>query len=147
MKSRTTDHVPEAHIDLTPMIDTVMILLIFFMVTTNLHRQESDMSFALPGLAAQSEAVEIPDEQIIEIQADGNVMLNDLVYDKPGDLDMPQLVETLVRFRVSAEANRVPAMITIDPAGTVKQQRVVDVLNACAVAQISNVTFAVSEEE
>jgi biopolymer transport protein ExbD len=38
-------------------------------------------------------------------------------------------------------------MITIDPAGTVKQQRVVDVLNACSAAQISNVTFAVSEEE
>ena len=146
MKVKTAHHVPEAHIDLTPMIDTVMILLIFFMVTTNLHRQEADMSFALPGVAAQSEPVEIPDEQIIEIQADGQVMLNDLVYDKVGDLDMPQLVDTLKRFRASADANRVPAMITIDPAPTVRQQRVVDVLNACAAAMISNVTFAVEEE-
>ena len=146
MKIKMSSHVQEAHVDLTPMIDTVMILLIFFMVTTNLHRQEADVSFALPGVAAQEEAVEIPDEQIIEIHSDGNVMLNDLVYDKPGESDMPQLVETLVRFRQSAEASRVQAMITVDPDVNVIHQRVVDVLNACASARISNVTFAVEEE-
>lgn len=134
-------------IPMTPMIDCVFLLLIFFMVTSTLHRQESDISFALPGIAEQSDAVEIPDEQIVEIYADGRVMLNDLEYDKPDKTDMPELVEMLERFRVTATANKVEAMITIAPADGVKQQRVVDVLNACAAAKLANVTFATEGEE
>ena len=34
-------------------------------------------------------------------------------------------------------------MVTIAPEDGVKQQRVVDVLNACSAAKIGNVTFAV----
>lgn len=134
-------------VQMTPMIDCVFLLLIFFMVSTTFYRQEADISFALPGVAEQSEAVEIPDEQIIEIASDGRVFLNDLQYDDPRDPGLPELLKTLIRFKQSADANKVPAMITIAPAGEVKHQRVVDVLNACAVAKIQNVTFAVEEEE
>ena len=60
---------------------------------------------------------------------------------------MPELVKTLVRFRQTAEANHVPAMITIAPEDDVVQQRVVDVLNACTAAKVGNVTFAVGGED
>ncbi|MCB1069386.1 MAG: biopolymer transporter ExbD [Verrucomicrobia bacterium] len=134
-------------VDMTPMIDCVFLLLIFFMVTSTLHRQEADISFALPGVADQSEPVEIPDEQIIEIYEDGRVLLNDLEYDSPDNQEMPELVDTLVRFKATADANKVEAMITIAPGGLVKHQRVVDVLNACAAAKINNVTFAMEEDD
>jgi biopolymer transport protein ExbD len=147
MKLKENTEPTEAHIDLTPMIDTVMFLLIFFMVVTNFSLQEADISFALPGIAAQSEAVEIPDEQIIQITNAGNVFLNDLEYDPPGVSEMPLLVKTLILFRQSAQANKVPAMITVAPEDEIKQQRVVDVLNACAAAGISNVTFAAIGDE
>ena len=133
-------------IDMTPMIDCTFLLLVFFMVGSTLHRQEADISFALPGVAEQSESVEIPDEQIIEIRSDGAVVLNDLQYDDPKSSDLPELIEMLQRFRATAEANKVEAMLTIAPAPDVKQQRVVDVLNACSVAKIRNVTFAVEED-
>lgn len=133
-------------IDMTPMIDCTFLLLVFFMVGSTLHRQEADIGFALPGLAEQSESVEIPDEQIIEIYADGSIVLNDLKYDSPQSTELPELIDTLKRFKATADANKVEAMITIAPGPTVKQQRVVDVLNACAVAKIQNVTFAVEEE-
>ena len=136
-----------AAVDMTPMIDCVFLLLIFFMVSSTFNRQEADISFALPGTAEQSDSVEIPDEQIIQITANGNVFLNDLEYDAPADSDMPELVKTLILFRQTAEANKVPAMITIAPEDTVKQQRVVDVLNACTAARIVNVTFAVGGED
>lgn len=138
---------PKAEVAMTPLIDCVFLLLVFFMVSTTFHKQEADISFSLPGTASQSDAVEIPDEQIIQITENGNVFLNDLEYDDPGDPDMPELVKTLVRFRETAEANQVPAMITIAPEDNVKQQRVVDVLNACTAAKIANVTFAVGEDE
>jgi biopolymer transport protein ExbD len=147
MKFKGAAEPAEARIDLTPMIDTVMFLLIFFMVTTNFHRQEADISFALPGVALQSESVTIPDEQIVEITEEGRVLLNDMDYNDPKASDMPRLVETLVRFRATAQANKSEAMITVAPAPTVKHQRVVDVLNACSAAGVSNVTFAVDEGE
>jgi biopolymer transport protein ExbD len=133
-------------IQMTPMIDCVFLLLIFFMVSSTFYRQEADIGITLPGVAAQAEAVEIPDEQVIEIYNDGSVVLNDLRYDAPGSAELPDLTATLVRFRAAADANRVPAMITIAPDDRVKHQRVVDVLNACAAARVENVTFAVEEE-
>lgn len=142
---RAPDEKPE--IQMTPMIDCVFLLLIFFMVSTTFYRQEADISFSLPGVAEQSEAVEIPDEQIIEITEDGRVFLNDLQYDQPDDPDMPELLKVLIRFKQTADANKVPAMVTIAPAPKVKHQRVVDVLNACAAAKLANVTFAVEDEE
>ena len=146
MKLKHKDNV-KAEVDMTPMIDCVFLLLVFFMVSTTFNKQEADISFALPGTAEQSDSVEIPDEQIIQITEAGNVFLNDLEYDKPTDPDMPELVKTLILFRQTAEANKVPAMITIAPEDDVKQQRVVDVLNACTAAKIVNVTFAVGGEE
>lgn len=146
MKLKRQENI-DLKIEMTPMIDCVFLLLIFFMVTSTFNRQEADISFSLPGTASQDEPVEIPDEQIIEISGDGQVLLNDLAYDKPGESDMPELVDTLKRFRATAEANKTSAMVTIAPADDVLQQRVVDVLNACSVAQISNVTFAVEDEE
>ena len=146
MKLKFKDNV-KAEVDMTPMIDCVFLLLVFFMVSTTFNKREADISFALPGTAEQSDSVEIPDEQIIQITEAGNVFLNDLEYDKPTDPDMPELVKTLILFRQTAEANQVPAMITIAPEDDVKQQRVVDVLNACTAAKIANVTFAVGSED
>ena len=146
MKLKHKDDI-KAEVDMTPMIDCVFLLLVFFMVSTTFNRQEADISFSLPGTAEQSDSVEIPDEQIIQITEAGNVFLNDLEYDKPTDPDMPELVKTLILFRQTAEANHVPAMITIAPEDNVKQQRVVDVLNACTAAKIANVTFAVGSED
>ena len=138
---------PKAEIAMTPLIDCVFLLLVFFMVSASINKSEADISFSLPGTASQSDAVEMPDEQIIQITEGGNVFLNDLEYDAAGDSEMPELVKTLVLFRQTAEANKVPAMITIAPEDGVTQQRVVDVLNACTAAKIGNVTFAVSGDD
>ena len=138
---------PKAEVAMTPLIDCVFLLLVFFMVSTTFNKAEADISFALPGTAEQSDSVEIPDEQIIQITEAGAVFLNDMEYDPSGDPEMPELVKTLERFRQTAEANKVPAMITIAPEDNVRQQRVVDVLNACTAAKIANVTFAVGDSD
>jgi biopolymer transport protein ExbD len=71
---------PEAPVEMQmgPMIDMVFLLLVFFMVTSKPIKQESDINLGLPGAVAQEEAVDIPDEQRIEIQASGTVVLNEL---------------------------------------------------------------------
>lgn len=132
-----------------PMIDMVFLLLVFFMVTAKPIKQESDIDIGLPGTVAQEESVDIPDEQKITIQADGQVVLNDLPMDSPNQRVLPTLVATLIRFRESSEANKSEALVTIDAADEAQHQRIIDVLNACAMAGITGVTFsdAASEED
>jgi biopolymer transport protein ExbD len=80
--------------------------------------------------------------QRIQILADGQVVLNELRMDSPTDSTLPTLLATLVRFKKSADAAKSEALVTIDPDNDTTHQRIVDVLNACAKAGITGVTFA-----
>jgi len=42
----------KAAVDMTPMIDCVFLLLVFFMVSTTFNKQEADISFSLPGASS-----------------------------------------------------------------------------------------------
>ena len=132
-----------------PMIDMVFLLLVFFMVTAKPVKQESDISLGLPGTVSAEESVELPDEQRIRIEDDGSIVLNDSVIGPPADSALTGLVATLKRFKESADANKADALVTLDASDGTTQQRIVDVLNACAKADIGGVTFSdsASEEE
>ena len=65
------------------MIDVVFLLLLYFMVSATLQKQEADISFSLPGRIQQDEAIEMPDEQIVQILANGQALVNDYPYDSP----------------------------------------------------------------
>jgi biopolymer transport protein ExbD len=130
-----------------PMIDMVFLLLVFFMVTAKPIKQESDISLGLPGTVAAEEAVDLPDEQRVRIEDDGTIMLNDATFGDPADTQLDTLVATLKRFKESADANKSEALVTLDAADGTNHQRIVDVLNACARADITGVTFSDSAEE
>lgn len=130
-----------------PMIDMVFLLLVFFMVTAKPIKQESDISLGLPGTVSAEETVDLPDEQRIRIEDDGRIVLNDAVLGEPGDEKLDELVATLKRFKESAVANKSEALVTLDAADGTRHQRIVDVLNACARADITGVTFADSGSE
>ena len=130
-----------------PMIDMVFLLLVFFMVTAKPIKQESDISLGLPGTVAAEEAVDLPDEQRIRIEDDGSVVLNDSVLAPAADTNLKDLVAILQRFKESSEANQSEALVTLDAADGTNHQRIVDVLNACARADITGVTFSDSADE
>lgn len=124
-----------------PMIDMVFLLLVFFMVTAKPIKEESDINIGLPGKVEQSEAIDMPDEVRIQIRNGGQVILNDMNFDTPQSRELPQLVGVLKRLQESAEANKSKALVTLAPEPAVRHQRIVDVLNACAMAKIKGVTF------
>jgi len=130
-----------------PMIDMVFLLLVFFMVTAKPVKQESDVSLGLPGTVSAEESVELPDEQRIRIEDDGSIVLNDSVIGPPADSALTGLIATLKRFKESADANKADALVTLDASDGTTQQRIVDVLNACAKADIGGVTFSDSSSE
>ena len=137
----------QIELQIAPMIDVCFLLLFFYILTSKPVKPEADMSMTLPGTVLQEENLEIPDEQRITIQEDGQVVLNDLPMDNPQSRDLPALLKTLARFKETAGANRSEALVTVDAADGSHHQRIVDVLNVCAQAGIQGVTFAASEEE
>jgi biopolymer transport protein ExbD len=141
MKLRKRD-MQVVEMQMGPMIDMVFLLLVFFMVTAKPIKQESDINLGLPGTVSQEEAVDIPDEQRITIRDDGQIVLNDQPLDTPANRELPALLATLKRFKESAQANKSEPLITIDAANSSTHQRIVDVLNVCAKARITGVTFA-----
>jgi biopolymer transport protein ExbD len=143
---KRTEH-SQIELQIAPMIDVCFLLLFFYILTSKPVKPEADMSMTLPGTVPQEESVEIPDEQRISIQEDGQVILNDLPMDNPQNRDLPALLKTLVRFKETADANKSEALVTVDAADGSHHQRIVDVLNVCARAGIQAVTFASSEEE
>lgn len=137
--------IPEAdepELSVAPLIDMVFLLLVYFMVTCSLVKSEGDLSIRLPGALAQAQSVDMLDEQIVEITANGDVFLNGKRFDHAASQDLPELYATLIRYKQSCENNKTKDMITIQAADDTEHQRLIDVMNACAGAGIKNVTFS-----
>ena len=133
-------------VPIAPMIDVVFLLLIYFMVSSTLERQEADLSFQLPGTVEQEAPLDLPDEQIIEIREDGQVLVNEYPYDSPESSRLEDLAMMLTRFHEASTANKVEAIVTIAPADSVTHNQIVRVMDACSVAKIESVNFALGED-
>lgn len=118
---RNSDDEPE--INLTPLIDVVFLLLIFFMVTTSFIRN-SDLRIELPEAArepsaAQTEALEIT------VNADGQYFVEDRrVVDSTAESLRKALIETLgdsrdrtVAIRADADASHQAVVTVLDVTG------------------------------
>jgi biopolymer transport protein ExbD len=132
----------ENEFQISPMIDVVFLLIAYFIVTATLKKNEADLTMQLPAMVRQEVQLTMPDEQIIEIREDGSVILNDREFDSPESQDLPELVDTLERFRETSEAANGIPMVTIQPDDEAVHARVMDVLNACAASKIERVGFA-----
>jgi len=132
----------EPELDMAPLIDMTFLLLIYFICTCTLIIPEGDLSIRLPGMVAQATSVDMPDEQMIEVRKNGEIFLNDRSFDSAASTDLPELVATLTRYRLSAEAAGNKAMITIMADDETPHQRVIDVMNACAAAKLKDLSFA-----
>lgn len=134
----------QAEFQIAPMIDCVFLLLIYFIMTSSLKRQEADVSFQLPGTVAQSEPLEIPTETVIEIREDGTVVVNEYPYGNIADAELTALTTLLNRYREASDANRTAAPVTLAPGGQTPHSGIVKVMDACAKAGIQSVNFAIN---
>lgn len=132
-------------IPIAPLIDAVFLLLIYFMVTSSLERQEADISFELPGTVEQDEPLELPDEQVIEIRADGQVIVNEYPYDSPDAERLLELQAMLTRLQEASVANKTTTQVTIAPAPKARHAVIIRVMDAVSAAGITGVNFALEE--
>ena len=72
-------------IDLTPIIDMVFLLLIFFLVATTFHQTEREMKIALPVASSAGPISTTLRELIINVDQDGSIIISGKTID-PEDL-------------------------------------------------------------
>ena len=132
-------------IQIAPLIDAVFLLLIYFMVTSSLEKQEADISFELPGTVEQQEPLELPDEQVIEIHENGQIVVNEYNYDSPRSNRLIELQAMLTRLQESSLANKTVTQVTIAPDPKTRHSRIIKVMDAVAAAGIKGVNFSMED--
>jgi len=142
-KSDPFEDQPAPEADISPMIDVAFLLLIYFLVSTTLQKQEADLSLTIPGIAAEdSRKVKIK-QTLVQIDPAGVIFVNDEAADSdPNDRTVPILTDRLKRYAASTALAQMEPQIIIDCHDDSKGQRFVDVLNACAKANIKNISLA-----
>lgn len=137
---------PDVGFQIAPMIDVVFVILVFFMALAAQIKIEQILQTTLPGISVSGTATEFVDEQILQIDDLGDVTLNDESYDSPESRDLPMLTGTLVRLKESSDAANSKVVVTLISHPDSPYYRTIDVLNALAVAGITNVTFTADTE-
>jgi biopolymer transport protein ExbD len=126
---------------IAPMVDVIFILILFFMCSAGAVKVENELSLKLPGRISQDQPMRMLDEQIIEIEENGQIILNDQ------KMDTAALAGTLQRYKAISDDAQSGTVITILTARNTKYQRIIDVLNECAAAKIESVTFMTRPDE
>jgi biopolymer transport protein ExbD len=138
---------PQVEMQIAPLIDVCFLLLFFYILTSKPVQPEGDIGVCLPGVVAQAESIEFPDDQRIQILETGAIVLNEEQLDNPYNNELPNLRALLFRYKESALANKSTPLVTLDAADNSKHQRIIDVLNVCAQDGITQVTFAGVHDE
>jgi|JI61114C2RNA_FD_contig_51_667095_length_1308_multi_2_in_0_out_0_1 biopolymer transport protein ExbD len=130
---------------IAPMIDVVFVIMLFFMVMVGSVKVERELKSQLPGLAPPNADApkEMPDEIIVGVEETGSVTLNEEEFDGPTDKKLPNFTSTLMRLKQEADNRNAKVIVTIQAEEQATYERVIDVLNALAVAKVANVTFTV----
>jgi len=134
----TTRQPPPVSIQLAPMIDILLLLLCFFIISWQYSKSETELKVAVP---TAQEGAEPNDRQrgeiIINVLADGVIRVEGLAVDRP------QLLEKL--SAIAKQYKNQPVRIRGD--GGVAYQRIVEVIDTCQKAGIWNISFATQRPE
>lgn len=121
-----------AGIQLAPMIDIVFLLLIFFIVTWQFTRSETELSVSVPTAEEGADSQRQRGEIIINILSDQSIRVEGLT------VTLEQLRTKLAA--IAAQHENQPVRIRGD--GQVAYQGIVEVIDTCQKAGIWNISFA-----
>ncbi|OVE76411.1 hypothetical protein BVX97_01095 [bacterium E08(2017)] len=124
-------------VQMTPMIDCVFLLLIFFLVATVMKKIDNELEVELPDSAASIEVATESDTLVLGISKDGAYYING---------DMVGLEMLHVRLReVGRDDPKRPIRIDSDKAALM--QHVIHILDLCKFEGLSNVSIHTRAKE
>ena len=139
MKFEKRTEEEEPRFQIAPLIDIVFLTLIFFMSASVYYQLETELDIKIPTASASQPMERTLRKIIVNI---GPPPSQEIVVNQR-QLSISQLTELL---RKISEISKGEAVIIRADKRT-RYQRVVQVLNACAKADIWNISFATVKEE
>ncbi|MCA8982674.1 MAG: biopolymer transporter ExbD [Planctomycetaceae bacterium] len=127
-----TEQIEEPILNLTPMIDIVLLLIIFFMVGTKFSDAERQFDIKLPTVSDALPLSSLPDELIISISRTGELLLGEQPI-ALADLES-RLKSAVERYNDQA------VVVRGDAEGS--YQNVMDVLAICHRVGVRNLSLA-----
>ncbi len=123
--------------NVTPLIDVVFLLIIFFLVSSHLAQQETQLEIALPSASSSRKPNEQPVPRVtINVLADGQLLLGSETVDA---------AEISRRLQVERQEITADLEVRIRSDRKIAYRHIEPLLLACAKAEIWNVSFAVVE--
>lgn len=130
----------ELTLNLTPMIDVVFLLIIFFMVGSRfseINEAERDISLSVPSVSKVETLTQPPRNRVINVYADGRITLD----------KQPVELAELARLLAAARSEYKQTSVVIRGDGNALHQQVANVLATCRQAEINDLSIAVRPQE
>src|SRR6266700_1048111 len=93
LRSRAPLHHPG--IQLAPLVDVLLLLLIFFLLTWNAARTENELDVKVPKASAAKEKTAPIGDVVVNVKADGNVVVNRRTL---SGAELSELLKSLVQL-------------------------------------------------
>ncbi|HSZ79034.1 MAG TPA: biopolymer transporter ExbD [Chthoniobacterales bacterium] len=122
---------------IAPMVDILLVVLVFFIVTWNFALSENELDVRVPSAAKANETQPYVGQVVINIKADGTIIVNR----QPKTL--PELLQLLKKL---SQLYPDQAAIVRGDQG-VEYKHIVEVLDICRQADIWNVAFATGKPD
>ena len=137
MNFRTHVYPERIIFQIAPMVDILLFLLVFFIMTWNFSRNEAEIEVKVPAAREGKENRRPVGEVILNVRRDGSVVMN------RKEISSEELLQSLTRI-----AQLYPDQaVVLRGDQNADYRHVVDVLDICRAANIWNVAFATSKPE
>lgn len=128
---------PPIAMQLAPMIDILLLLLSFFIISQQFSRSETELSVKVPTAEEGVQRNRSQGEIIINVLADGTIRV------EGNSVNYAQLRDKLTA--IAKQFKNQPVRIRGD--GGVPYQRIVEIIDTCQKAGIWNISFATQRPE
>ncbi|MGE5468165.1 MAG: ExbD/TolR family protein [Ignavibacteria bacterium] len=128
----------EPEINLIPMIDVLLVILIFLMITTT-YSKFAGLEINLPTADTQA-AQEQPTQLDVVVTAQGDVLVNKTPV---GSRDVEAITAALQRVAAGAK----DPVVVINADAKAAHQSVIDVMQAAQHAGLTHISFAIQQKQ
>ncbi len=122
---------------IAPMVDILLVVLVFFIVTWNFALTENELDVRVPSATKANEPQPYVGQVVINVKADGTIVVNRKTESEPALLEQLKKLAQLYPDQA--------VIVRGDEA--VDYKHIVQVLDICRQADIWNVAFATGKPE
>ncbi|HZZ29934.1 MAG TPA: biopolymer transporter ExbD [Pirellulales bacterium] len=123
----------EPTLNLTPMIDVILTLVIFFMVATKFTDEEKAMSVKVPSVSSQQAVNSAAEPKVVNVFADGHILLG----------TQPVSLDDLTQQLAAAHGQYHKLSVLVRGDRDTTHGRMTEVYDACRRAGITEVAISV----